>query len=131
LDERCIVRRRPPLNRCPANEQYFACGNACQTTCATLNQPCLIINKKCPSGCYCKPGFARRDDGVCVHINNCPHYDSNSNEYCDLNVWKVFFVFNKKNNAEINGLTDTSTDFYAPQITSLVPHKTTLRNRKI
>ncbi|KAK1122898.1 hypothetical protein K0M31_009343 [Melipona bicolor] len=52
------------------NEEY-RCGSACQRQCATLNQPCTIVNVRCNDGCYCKEGYARNDNGVCIPITKC------------------------------------------------------------
>ncbi|XP_037934509.1 inducible metalloproteinase inhibitor protein-like [Teleopsis dalmanni] len=64
------VFRPAPLD-CPENE-FYACGSACQTTCATLGQPCPIINIRCNDACYCVPGFARDSTGRCILIEKCP-----------------------------------------------------------
>ncbi|OAD54560.1 Inducible metalloproteinase inhibitor protein [Eufriesea mexicana] len=52
------------------NEEYH-CGSACQTTCATLGQPCPIKNIRCNDACYCKSGYARNRRGICIPVQNC------------------------------------------------------------
>lgn len=59
---------------CPENEFYTECGASCQTECATLNKPCLIVNKRCPDGCYCNKGYARDANRICIPISECPFY---------------------------------------------------------
>ncbi|XP_037810573.1 venom serine protease inhibitor-like [Lucilia sericata] len=58
--------------KCPENEFFTECGADCQTTCATLNQPCGIVHITCPTGCYCKKGYARDDSGKCIPVGRCP-----------------------------------------------------------
>ncbi|XP_076678300.1 venom metalloprotease inhibitor-like [Andrena cerasifolii] len=53
------------------NEEY-ACGSACQTTCATLGQTCPIVNIRCNDACYCIKGYARDCRGVCIPEERCP-----------------------------------------------------------
>nr|WIM01348.1 zonadhesin-like protein 11B [Limnephilus flavicornis] len=57
--------------KCGVNE-FFDCGSACDTTCATLGEPCPIINKTCNKKCYCKAGFARNAKNVCIPVKQCP-----------------------------------------------------------
>ncbi|XP_017773877.1 PREDICTED: inducible metalloproteinase inhibitor protein-like [Nicrophorus vespilloides] len=63
------------------NEKY-ACGSACQVTCATLGQTCDIINKKCNDRCYCEEGYARDQTGSCVSIDKC---NDRLNGICGIN----------------------------------------------
>ncbi|XP_037934486.1 inducible metalloproteinase inhibitor protein-like [Teleopsis dalmanni] len=60
----------PVPKDCPANE-FYTCGGACQTECATLGEPCLIVNIKCNDACYCKEGYARDANGRCIPIKKC------------------------------------------------------------
>lgn len=53
------------------NEQY-ECGSACDTDCATLGEPCPIVNIRCNDSCYCKDGFARDSTKNCIPIEQCP-----------------------------------------------------------
>lgn len=66
---KCIIPNK--CQKCGKNE-FFNCGSACDTTCATLGEACTIINKKCVEMCYCKDGFARDDKGACIPIDQCP-----------------------------------------------------------
>lgn len=46
-------------------------GDACQMTCAGLNQHCCWNNIVAPSTCYCTDGFARqKSDKKCIPINS-------------------------------------------------------------
>lgn len=54
-------------DECLANEnEVRACGSECQTTCATSNQVCPIVNVKCNDACYCVEGYARDQNGRCI-----------------------------------------------------------------
>lgn len=59
-----------PLN-CTEPHEVYACGSACQTECATLGQPCPIINIKCNDACYCIENYARNSQGVCIPQKDC------------------------------------------------------------
>lgn len=61
--------------KCDANAEYSACPSACTATCNDLRYPlpkppkaCILL---CKSGCFCKKGFYRADDGSCVAPNQC------------------------------------------------------------
>ncbi|XP_077292843.1 zonadhesin-like [Arctopsyche grandis] len=69
-DQSCIKPEECPT--CEGPNEFFSCGSACDTTCATLGEECPITNIKCNEMCYCKEGFARDDRGVCIPIKNCP-----------------------------------------------------------
>ncbi|XP_031773987.1 inducible metalloproteinase inhibitor protein [Apis florea] len=56
---------------CSRSNEEYACGSACQRTCATLDQPCPIQNIRCNDGCYCKDGYARNTNDVCIPIKDC------------------------------------------------------------
>ncbi|GFW21180.1 zonadhesin [Trichonephila clavipes] len=76
-DGRCVrpqecpkppARRQPPP-RCPKNAIYIECGSPCPPTCEDLEpEPC---EEKCVQACYCKPGYVKRKDGICVKIETC------------------------------------------------------------
>nr|WIM01392.1 zonadhesin-like protein 1B [Limnephilus flavicornis] len=57
--------------KCGKNE-FFACGSACDTTCATLGEICPIVNIRCNDMCYCNDGYARNSANVCIPISKCP-----------------------------------------------------------
>ncbi|XP_077290901.1 zonadhesin-like [Arctopsyche grandis] len=65
----CIPPEKCP--KCGPNE-VFACGSACDTTCATLGEKCPIVNIQCTEKCYCVDGYARNAQNVCVPIKECP-----------------------------------------------------------
>lgn len=60
---------------CSENEEYTTCGSACAPTCDDLHyplpkpvKPCIML---CRSGCFCKQGFYRSNDGKCVPPEQC------------------------------------------------------------
>lgn len=61
------------LRLCPHHEVFLSCPDAhtCQTTCATLNHAC-VITPDCTPGCFCKEGYARDANDICVPISDCP-----------------------------------------------------------
>lgn len=67
---RCINPKECPT--CKGPNEFYSCGSACDTECATLGEVCPIINVKCTERCYCKEGFARNSAGVCIPVNQCP-----------------------------------------------------------
>lgn len=65
----------PTEKCCSENEVYTTCGSACAPTCDDLRYPlpkpakaCILL---CKSGCFCKQGFYRADDGSCVAPDQC------------------------------------------------------------
>lgn len=62
---RAIPRR---LVDCKVNEVYNRCGTACQPTCFELTPECT---KECVEGCFCKEGYLRNQEKVCVHPSEC------------------------------------------------------------
>ncbi|XP_050511793.1 inducible metalloproteinase inhibitor protein-like [Diabrotica virgifera virgifera] len=57
---------------CTRPNEYYTCGSACQTTCATLGQTCPIVNIRCNDDCYCIEGYARDAENNCIPIKDCP-----------------------------------------------------------
>ncbi|XP_018571458.1 inducible metalloproteinase inhibitor protein-like [Anoplophora glabripennis] len=58
---------------CTRPHEVFLCGSPCQTECATLGQPCPVMNVKCNNDCFCVKGYARDQHGNCVDIiADCP-----------------------------------------------------------
>ncbi len=71
--EQCKPSKVTPT--CLENEEYTTCGSTCAPTCDDLHYPvpkppksCSLI---CLSGCFCKKGFYRSDDGKCVVPEQC------------------------------------------------------------
>jgi len=60
----------PELSQCKENEIFLPCGSACPPTCAnpSTEKKCT---KQCVVGCFCKPGYLKNDQGVCVASTNC------------------------------------------------------------
>lgn len=60
---------------CGENEEYSSCGSLCPVTCDNLSYSLPKPIKRCPTicirGCFCKPGFYRRNDGKCVKQQEC------------------------------------------------------------
>ncbi|GBN88109.1 hypothetical protein AVEN_191990-1 [Araneus ventricosus] len=58
-----------PAPKCPKNAIFIKCGSPCPPTCDYLQpEPC---EEKCTTACYCKPGYLKRKDGVCVRPIDC------------------------------------------------------------
>ncbi|XP_018571459.1 inducible metalloproteinase inhibitor protein-like [Anoplophora glabripennis] len=57
---------------CTRPNEVYNCGSACQTECATLGEPCPIVNFRCNDKCYCVKGYARDGNGDCIKIEDCP-----------------------------------------------------------
>ncbi|XP_077292844.1 zonadhesin-like [Arctopsyche grandis] len=66
----CIKPKQCPT--CSGPNEFYSCGSACDTTCATLGDTCPIVNIRCNERCYCKNGFARNNRNVCIPIKKCP-----------------------------------------------------------
>jgi len=60
----------PELSQCKENEIFLRCGSACAPTCANPN-PSPVCTKQCIVGCFCKPGFLKNEQGVCIQSENC------------------------------------------------------------
>ncbi|XP_050557377.1 zonadhesin-like isoform X1 [Spodoptera frugiperda] len=58
--------------QCTRPNEHYACGSACQTTCANLGTTCPIVNIRCNDACYCNDGYARNANGTCIPIAQCP-----------------------------------------------------------
>uniref|UniRef100_A0A1B0GHG8 EGF-like domain-containing protein n=2 Tax=Lutzomyia longipalpis TaxID=7200 RepID=A0A1B0GHG8_LUTLO len=73
----CIPQRNCPTPFCPKYEVWLPCGQApdCQEMCSGVDISCNIRKHrgKCPSGCYCRKGYARHPTtGLCVKKRDCP-----------------------------------------------------------
>jgi hypothetical protein len=60
----------PEVSQCKDNEIFLPCGSACAPTCANPH-PGSMCTKQCVVGCFCKPGFLKNEQGVCVQAENC------------------------------------------------------------
>lgn len=60
----------PPPPKCGADEEYRTCGSACVPTCA-VPLPKPWCTRQCAVGCYCKEGYLRNDQNVCVQAKKC------------------------------------------------------------
>ncbi|XP_035905969.1 chymotrypsin inhibitor Ani s 6-like [Anopheles stephensi] len=49
-----------------ANEEYYNCASPCRRNCTNLGAPLENCTIMCVSGCFCKPGYFRREDNACV-----------------------------------------------------------------
>jgi Trypsin Inhibitor like cysteine rich domain len=66
----CMKFSECPKNTCKdQNEIYNECGTACPPTCANLQPICVFT---CNRGCFCRPGYVRDSNGVCIPLANCP-----------------------------------------------------------
>lgn len=61
-DETC------PLGK---NEVFLSLGPNCDRECANLNKPCPKKGEPHRTGCFCRSGFARNEEGLCVPIIFC------------------------------------------------------------
>jgi len=60
----------PPPPKCGADEEYRTCGSACIPTCA-MPLPKPWCTRQCAVGCYCKEGYLRNEQNVCVPATKC------------------------------------------------------------
>lgn len=69
----------PPV--CKGNEVFKTCGTACPATCDNPH-PSAICTKNCVIGCFCKEGYLKHANGMCVPAANCqePVAISSSND---------------------------------------------------
>jgi len=58
----------PP--KCGENEEYHTCGSACIPTCA-MPLPKPWCTRQCSVGCYCKEGYLRNEQNICVPATKC------------------------------------------------------------
>jgi len=60
----------PPPPKCGEDEEYRTCGSACIPTCA-IPLPRPWCTRQCAVGCYCKEGYLRNEENVCVPATRC------------------------------------------------------------
>lgn len=60
----------PEMTQCKENEIFLSCGSACAPTCANPH-PGPACTLQCVIGCFCKPGFLKNSQGVCVPAEEC------------------------------------------------------------
>jgi hypothetical protein len=60
----------PEMSQCKENEIFLRCGSACAPTCANP-QPGPACTLQCVVGCFCKPGYLKNEQGVCVPSVQC------------------------------------------------------------
>jgi len=58
----------PP--KCASNEEYRTCGSACAPTCA-MPQPKPWCTRQCATGCFCKEGYLKNENNVCIPAAKC------------------------------------------------------------
>lgn len=61
---------------CSANQEFKNCGR-CDKTCSDPNPVCT---NTCVSGCFCKPGYFKAPDGLCVKLEDCPQAEMSIGE---------------------------------------------------
>ncbi|XP_073952243.1 zonadhesin-like isoform X2 [Choristoneura fumiferana] len=79
----CVTKKQCPKPiTCPANEVLSECYNTCHTTCKTrIRGDGRACSLACvDSGCLCKSGYLRHDNGTCVPVNECSPPACNKNE---------------------------------------------------
>ncbi|XP_035204633.1 chymotrypsin inhibitor-like [Stegodyphus dumicola] len=57
---------------CPINQHYESCGNACPSTCESLDKHPVICVAMCVPGCQCNQGYLMTERGLCVKPEDCP-----------------------------------------------------------
>ncbi|XP_015174770.1 PREDICTED: chymotrypsin inhibitor-like isoform X3 [Polistes dominula] len=59
----------PERPACGPNQIFDTCGTACPPTCKKPSPDvCILL---CVSGCRCKDGFVKNDNGDCVLTKDC------------------------------------------------------------
>lgn len=61
--------------QCPENELFKPCGSACAPTCNNPH-PGPACTRQCVIGCFCKDGYLRNSNGICVESNKCDEKES-------------------------------------------------------
>jgi len=62
------AQEAPP--KCGVDEEYRTCGSACVPTCdMPIAKP--WCTRQCSVGCYCKEGYLRNEQNVCVPATKC------------------------------------------------------------
>uniref|UniRef100_A0A1V1WBJ7 Putative protease inhibitor n=1 Tax=Superstitionia donensis TaxID=311983 RepID=A0A1V1WBJ7_9SCOR len=62
------------LFRCDDDEEMVTCLPPCPRSCSNLfnPRPCTVLLPTCRTGCSCKGGKIRGNDGRCVFPADCP-----------------------------------------------------------
>lgn len=68
--KKCVPEKECPKPACGVNEQYY-CGTSCPEASCVNPTPPTCVNKKCKLGCFCKKGFVRDSNNICVPVNKC------------------------------------------------------------
>jgi hypothetical protein len=80
LQDPIVIAAAPPSCDPSNNEEYTACGNLCEDSCANtcdasefLSFGSLTSSPLCKAGCYCKTGYIRTNEGTCEknRVNAC------------------------------------------------------------
>lgn len=56
--------------RCGPNAIFMECGTACEATCNNPQPPPYCI-QVCVTGCFCKQGYLKNENGQCVRPHEC------------------------------------------------------------
>ncbi|XP_015174769.1 PREDICTED: chymotrypsin inhibitor-like isoform X2 [Polistes dominula] len=65
----CLMPAAPERPACGPNQIFDTCGTACPPTCKKPSPDvCILL---CVSGCRCKDGFVKNDNGDCVLTKDC------------------------------------------------------------
>ncbi|GFT53006.1 hypothetical protein NPIL_616831 [Nephila pilipes] len=75
-DGKCVLEADCPPDEttrdtCGSTEIYQQCGSACPPTCSNRGKN-QICTQQCVSGCFCRKGLVRNDQGECVEPKDCP-----------------------------------------------------------
>ncbi|GIX68938.1 zonadhesin [Caerostris extrusa] len=68
---------------CGLNEEFLACGPDCPLFCTNYTNPQFpeTGQRKCVSGCFCKPAFVRGPNGSCIPPTSCPSVCGENEEH--------------------------------------------------
>ncbi|GBN14230.1 hypothetical protein AVEN_113762-1, partial [Araneus ventricosus] len=70
----------PSPTNCKPDEQYYECIPICHGTCsAYLTKSYMYCKMACRSGCFCREGLYKTDDGRCVPASQCTAPNSPEN----------------------------------------------------
>lgn len=88
-DKRRIKNTNHDLG-CNENEEYIECGTACPQTCLKSSEDGCF--GECVHGCFCKRGYIRNEEHICIRPMNCPNRSKNRQLSCSSKAACVFIL---------------------------------------
>ncbi|XP_055949174.1 zonadhesin-like isoform X5 [Argiope bruennichi] len=83
----CSCPNLPSPNNCRPDEQFHECMPLCNGTCsAYLTKSYLFCKMACRSGCFCRKGLYKTEDGRCVPASQCTAPNSPPENNCGANA---------------------------------------------